>query len=61
MFSGYALPTMARPDSPDGKKKGSSKSHRRWPSKVGFPVVFLLATNIPKAFYMMSLIHQVKC
>ncbi|XP_025012080.1 mannosyltransferase APTG1 isoform X2 [Ricinus communis] len=57
MFSGYALAVMARPDSPDGKRKGSSTGQTRLLSRVGFAVVFLLATNIPMAFYM-SLVHQ---
>ncbi|KAJ9153496.1 hypothetical protein P3X46_026926 [Hevea brasiliensis] len=57
IFSGYALSVMARPDSPHVKRKGSSKSHTKWPSKVGFAVIFLLATNIPMAIYM-NLVHQ---
>ncbi|XP_058002233.1 mannosyltransferase APTG1 isoform X3 [Hevea brasiliensis] len=57
IFSGYALSVMARPDSPRVMRKGSSNSYTKWPSKVAFAVIFLLATNIPMAFYM-SLVHQ---
>ncbi|KAJ9189502.1 hypothetical protein P3X46_000787 [Hevea brasiliensis] len=57
IFSGYALSVMARPDSPCVMRKGSSNSYTKWPSKVAFAVIFLLATNIPMAFYM-SLVHQ---
>ncbi|XP_037492164.1 GPI mannosyltransferase 3 isoform X2 [Jatropha curcas] len=57
IFSGYALSVMARPDSPNGDRKGSSKSHNKCLSKVGFAVIFLLCTNIPMALYM-SLVHQ---
>ncbi|XP_050208020.1 mannosyltransferase APTG1 [Mercurialis annua] len=57
MFSGYALSVLERPHFLDGKRAGSSKTRTRWPSKVGFAVIFLLATNIPMAFYM-SLVHQ---
>lgn len=58
VFAGYALSIMARPDSPHAKRKGSSKYHTKWPSKIVFAVFFLLATNIPMAIYM-SLVHQV--
>lgn len=59
IFSGFSLAVMARSNSPDGKGKGSSNSYAKWPSKVGFAIFFLLATNIPMALYM-SLVHQVK-
>ncbi|KAJ6759270.1 GLYCOSYLTRANSFERASE [Salix koriyanagi] len=57
MFSGYSLSVMAKADS-DSRRKGSSDSHMKRPSKVGFAIFFLLATNIPMALYM-SLVHQV--
>ncbi|KAG5225847.1 GPI mannosyltransferase [Salix suchowensis] len=56
MFSGYSLSVMAKADS-DSRRKGSSDSHMKRPSKVGFAIFFLLATNIPMALYM-SLVHQ---
>lgn len=57
MFSGYSLSVMAKADS-DSRRKGSPDSHMKRPSKVGFAIFFLLATNIPMALYM-SLVHQV--
>lgn len=56
MFSGYSLAVMAKSDS-DSRRKGSPNSHMKRPSKVGFAIFFLLATNIPMALYM-SLVHQ---
>lgn len=56
MFSGYSLSVMAKSDS-DSRRKGSPNSHMKRPSKVGFAIFFLLATNIPMALYM-SLVHQ---
>ncbi|KAJ6435553.1 hypothetical protein OIU84_000701 [Salix udensis] len=56
MFSGYSLSVMAKADS-DSRRKGSPESHMKRPSKVGFAIFFLLATNIPMALYM-SLVHQ---
>ncbi|KAF9662687.1 hypothetical protein SADUNF_Sadunf18G0080200 [Salix dunnii] len=56
MFSGYSLSVMAKADS-DSRRKGSPDSHTKRPSKVGFAIFFLLATNIPMALYM-SLVHQ---
>ncbi|KAJ6731647.1 GLYCOSYLTRANSFERASE [Salix purpurea] len=56
MFSGYSLSVMAKADS-DSRRKGSLDSHMKRPSKVGFAIFFLLATNIPMALYM-SLAHQ---
>lgn len=56
MFSGYSLSVMAKSDS-DTRRKGSPNSHMKRPSKVGFAIFVLLATNIPMALYM-SLVHQ---
>uniref|UniRef100_A0A6N2M2E2 Mannosyltransferase n=1 Tax=Salix viminalis TaxID=40686 RepID=A0A6N2M2E2_SALVM len=56
MFSGYSLSVMEKADS-DSRRKGSLDSHMKRPSKVGFAIFFLLATNIPMALYM-SLVHQ---
>ncbi|KAL9339450.1 hypothetical protein Peur_068465 [Populus x canadensis] len=56
MFSGYSLSVMAKSDS-DSRRKGSPNSRMKRPSKVGFAIFVLLATNIPMALYM-SLVHQ---
>ncbi|KAK1549848.1 hypothetical protein Q3G72_008903 [Acer saccharum] len=57
MFSGYSLAVMERADYLDIQKKGSSNICVKWPSKTQLSIFFLLATNIPMAFYM-SLVHQ---
>uniref|UniRef100_A0A5B6YXW7 Mannosyltransferase n=1 Tax=Davidia involucrata TaxID=16924 RepID=A0A5B6YXW7_DAVIN len=57
MFSGYSLAKIKRPDSLDGERKGPVSIHTRFPSKMQLAVFFLLATNLPMAFYM-SLVHQ---
>ncbi|GMN24684.1 hypothetical protein TIFTF001_049164 [Ficus carica] len=57
MFSGYSLAAISTPNSPIGKKRGSSSVSGKWPPKMRLAVLLLLATNIPMAFYM-SLIHQ---
>ncbi|KAK4853917.1 hypothetical protein QYF36_016428 [Acer negundo] len=57
MFSGYSLAVMERADYLDIQKKGSSNIRVEWPSKTQLSIFFLLATNIPMAFYM-SLVHQ---
>ncbi|KAJ8767304.1 hypothetical protein K2173_017348 [Erythroxylum novogranatense] len=57
IFSGYSLAVMARFDTSSVKRKGSSNTLLKGPSKSGFAIFFLLATNIPMALYM-SLVHQ---
>ncbi|KAK3221605.1 hypothetical protein Dsin_008630 [Dipteronia sinensis] len=57
MFSGYSLAVMEIADYLDVQKKGSSNILVKWPSKTQLSIFFLLATNIPMAFYM-SLVHQ---
>ncbi|GMN24606.1 hypothetical protein TIFTF001_049160 [Ficus carica] len=57
MFSGYSLAAISTPNSPIGKKRGSSSVSGKWPPKMRLAVLFLLASNIPMALYM-SLIHQ---
>ncbi|XP_065861943.1 mannosyltransferase APTG1 isoform X2 [Euphorbia lathyris] len=57
ILSGYALAMMARLGSPDVNRKASSNNLTKWPPKLRFAVIFLLATNIPMALYM-SLVHQ---
>ncbi|KAL2338580.1 hypothetical protein Fmac_013026 [Flemingia macrophylla] len=57
MFSGYSLAVIKDPGYAEYKGKKSSKKHTRYAPKMGFAIVFLLATNIPMALYM-SLVHQ---
>ncbi|XP_034699487.1 GPI mannosyltransferase 3 isoform X1 [Vitis riparia] len=57
MFSGYSIAAMKTADSSNSKRKGSSNSHVKCPSKVRLAIFFLLSTNIPMALYM-SLFHQ---
>ncbi|KAA8535457.1 hypothetical protein F0562_030460 [Nyssa sinensis] len=57
MFSGYSLAKIRRPRSSDGEKKGPISICTRCPSNMQLAVFFLLATNLPMAFYM-SLVHQ---
>ncbi|KAF5743857.1 GPI mannosyltransferase 3 isoform X3 [Tripterygium wilfordii] len=42
---------------PDGKRRRFLNIPAKWPSKLQFAILFLLATNIPMALYM-SLVHQ---
>ncbi|KAA8522802.1 hypothetical protein F0562_009225 [Nyssa sinensis] len=59
MFSGYSLAKIRRPDSSDGGRKGSAKNiQTKCSSKMQLAIFFLLATNLPMAFYM-SLVHQI--
>lgn len=58
MFSGYSLATIGKPDSSYGRTKDSIRIKTKCPSKKLLAVLFLLATNLPMAFYM-SLVHQV--
>lgn len=57
MFSGYSLATIGKPDSSYGRTKDSIRIKTKCPSKKLLAVPFLLATNLPMAFYM-SLVHQ---
>ncbi|RVW84751.1 GPI mannosyltransferase 3 [Vitis vinifera] len=57
MFSGYSIAAMKIADSSNSRRKGSSNSHVKCPSKVRLAIFFLLSTNIPMALYM-SLFHQ---
>ncbi|KAE9462492.1 hypothetical protein C3L33_05597, partial [Rhododendron williamsianum] len=57
MFSGYSLATIGKPDSSYGRTKDSIRIKTKCPSKKLLAVLFLLATNLPMAFYM-SLVHQ---
>ncbi|GKV22306.1 hypothetical protein SLEP1_g32188 [Rubroshorea leprosula] len=57
IFSGYSLATLQECDSSKGERKGSSNINSKWPSKRQMAILFLLATNIPMAFYMSS-VHQ---
>lgn len=58
MFSGHSLATIGKPDSSYGRTKDSIRIKTKCPSKKLLAVLFLLATNLPMAFYM-SLVHQV--
>ncbi|XP_020231283.1 GPI mannosyltransferase 3 isoform X2 [Cajanus cajan] len=57
MFSGYSLAVIKDPGYAEYKGKETSKKHTGFPPKMGFAILFLLATNIPMALYM-SLVHQ---
>lgn len=57
IFSGYSLAALDDHDSLKGERKGSLNINRRWPSRRQMAIFFLLASNIPMAFYM-SLVHQ---
>ncbi|KAK3021164.1 hypothetical protein RJ639_045876 [Escallonia herrerae] len=57
MFSGYSLAMISGLDLSNGKQKRSAKNHSKCFSKIQLTVFFLLATNIPMAYYM-SMVHQ---
>ncbi|GAA0176355.1 glycosyltransferase [Lithospermum erythrorhizon] len=57
MFSGYSLATLRDSKWSKDSKKGSANSKAKWPAKLQWSVLFLLATNIPMATYM-SMVHQ---
>ncbi|XP_059637560.1 mannosyltransferase APTG1 isoform X2 [Cornus florida] len=60
IFCGYTLATIRRPRSSNGKRKKSVDSHTthgKCSLKMQLAILFLVATNIPMAFYM-SLVHQ---
>ncbi|KAI5410804.1 hypothetical protein KIW84_056078 [Lathyrus oleraceus] len=60
MFSGYSLAMIEDPGAssqPYKEKEFSKKKHNKYPPKMTAVILFLLATNVPRALYM-SLVRQ---